>query len=423
MILIKKKYQSQLNEAFLANNLHESFLLVKASDRDISVNYQALAILSPYFRNLMASSPCCTKPTLLLPEFSASSIELFISMVTDGTTKTPIKTPGEAAEIIKVAKAFDIDASDYTVVVSGEESQVKQEPDVQILEADESYNKEDAVWLEDLNTEIAEQRANQFDLSNITPSISLDESTMSQLDASFAPPGEETDLNCQVCYVAHNKLSLLLMHYIHAHFMKEARSEFRSFATYKTCNICNKDCKSLQQLYVHIGVKHMKINSLLVKHGYKEHIKPTKNGKPTKDLQSDLGTIDVLAKSLVIADVSKADLEVKDEIKDVSFSKVKKSINSCQLCDKEVEGLSSLWNHYTNSHFHKDIKQSYGHLMDFEEMKCKLCDKQMKQKHGLLMHVGTVHQKVNEVLVVRGLNPLEVKHSKLERTSLDSSIV
>jgi len=423
MILIKKKYQSSLNEAFLANNLHENYLLVKASDRDISVNYQALTILSPYFRNLMASSPCCAQPTLLLPEFSASSIELFISMVTDGTTKTPIKTPGEAAEIIKVAKAFDIDASDYTVVVSGEERQVKQEPDVQILEEDESYNKEDAVWLKDFNTEIAEQREHQFDLSSITPSISLDESTMSQLDASFGPPGGETSLNCQVCYVEHNKLSLLLIHYIHAHFMKEARSEFRSFASNKTCNICSKDCKSSQQLYVHIGVKHKKINSLLVKHGYKEHTKPVKNGRPTKETHTNEVTTDLLATSLVIADVSKTDFEVKDDINDSSVTKGKKSVNSCQLCEKEVEGLSFLWNHYTNSHFHKDIKQSYGHLMDFEEMRCKLCDKQMKQKQGLLMHVGTVHQKVNEVLVKYGLNPLEVKNSKLDRASLDSSIV
>ena len=117
------------------------------------------------------------------------------------------------------------------------------------------------------------------------------------------------------------------------------------------------------------------------------------------------------------------DFEEKDDIKDSSVIKVKKSVNSCQMCDKEVEGLSSLWNHYTNSHFHKVIKQSYGHLMDFEEMRCKLCDKQMKQKQGLLMHVGTVHQKVNEVLVTYGLNPLEVKNSKVERTSLDGSIV
>ena len=392
MILIKKKLQSQLLESFSAHQVQENYLLVKTSDRDISVNYQALTILSPFFRGLFASAPCCTTPTLILPEFSSASIELFISLVSDGTTNKAVRSAEEAAEVIKIAKVFDIDASDYSVIVANEKKQVKKQ-----------HAKE-----------ITEPTVNQIDLDKIIPNVSLDESisNYSDFDASFVDPQNPEDLTCQICFAGHSKLSQLLTHYVLAHYMKELYSEFRSLATNKTCNLCAKECKTNQQLFVHIGVKHKKINSLLVKHGYKEHTKKVRSGQITKD---------DLVNSPVLADSPIDDFPIKDESnsKEKNWSNV---ASCCQICDKNIEGLSSLWQHYSNSHFQKDIKQSFGHLMDFEEIRCKVCAKQMKQKQGLLVHVGTVHLKVNDVLVKYGLKPLDVKESKLEKSiNLDIS--
>jgi len=423
MILVQKELQSNIHEAFRENCSRENFIHVKALDQDISINYQSLAIFSPYFRSLISSAPCCTEPTLFLPEFSVSSVTSFLSLVTHGTTEDSIRSPGEAAEIIKVAKAFDIDASDYSVVVQednfpyskkgtnqpkvvstleGTETEriVKEEPCIE--EPDEFYDKgkDEALLTEELDMEGNQSKQN---ITNKKDEYVMQNVSLSQADASFSSKdGESTVMRCQICSVSHTKLSVLHIHYIHAHFMQEARSEFRSFASEKTCDLCGKECKTSQQLFVHIGVKHKKVNMLLARHGYKEHIKPKRNIREAELLQTESSSrVDDPLISSKAVDISKSDTE--------GCESSDKKLNTCQLCDKSIVGLSFLWQHYTTSHFTKDIKQSYGSLMDFENLKCKLCDKKMKQRQGLLTHMGAVHHKVNEVLVKYGLTPLEIK--------------
>jgi len=422
MILVQKELQSNIHEAFKENCARENLIHVKALDRDISINYQSLAIFSPYFRRLISSAPCCTEPTLFLPEFSVSSVTSFMSLVTQGTTEDSIKSPGEAAEIIKVAKAFDIDASDYSVVVqdnfsrskkgnklpkvvstlngTGTEDIIKEEPSIQDQEELYDQGKDEALLTEELDMEgnQSEQNITNNPDESVAQNVSL-----SQADTSFiSKDGESSVMRCQICSVSHTKLSVLHIHYIHAHFMQEARSEFRSFASEKTCDLCGKECKTSQQLFVHIGVKHKKVNMLLARHGYKEHIKPKRNIREAELLQTESSSrVDDPLISSKAVDISKSDTE--------GCESSDKKLNTCQLCDKSIVGLSFLWQHYTTSHFTKDIKQSYGSLMDFENLKCKLCDKKMKQRQGLLTHMGAVHHKVNEVLVKYGLTPLEIK--------------
>jgi len=435
MILVQKELQSNIHEAFKENCARENLIHVKALDRDISINYQSLAIFSPYFRRLISSAPCCTEPTLFLPEFSVSSVTSFMSLVTQGTTEDSIKSPGEAAEIIKVAKAFDIDASDYSVVVqdncsrskkgnklpkvvstfngTGTEDIVKEEPSIQDQEELYDQGKDEALLTEELDME-----GNQSEHNNITPD---DESVMQNASLSQANVNniskdcETNGIKCQICPVSHTKLSVLHIHYIHAHFMQEARSEFRSFASEKTCDLCGKVCKTSQQLFVHIGVKHKKVNMLLARHGYKEHIKPMRSIREAAEPLHTESTScnDDPSNSSKAVGISKSNSE--------GCESSDKKLNTCQLCDKSIVGLGFLWQHYTTSHFTKDIKQSYGSLMDFENLKCKLCDKKMKQRQGLLTHMGAVHHKVNEVLVKYGLTPLEIKNTKHDRSSLDIS--
>ena len=92
----------------------------------------------------------------------------------------------------------------------------------------------------------------------------------------------------------------------------------------------------------------------------------------------------------------------------------------CEICQKTFDGLSTIWQHYGSSHFSKNLSEDYASVMDFENLKCLLCGKIMKQKKGLLSHIGIFHLKVNEILSQNGYQKLEVKESK-RRDELNGS--
>ena len=90
MLLFKQNFSSQLREAFSQSLLERegSSPKIIAEDAELEVNYTSVAILSPFFRGLVTSLPTCCSPLhLSLPGTTASSVQLFFSLLADGTTK------------------------------------------------------------------------------------------------------------------------------------------------------------------------------------------------------------------------------------------------------------------------------------------------------------------------------------------------
>ena len=90
MLLFKQNFSSQLREAFSQSLLERegSSPKIIAEDAELEVNYTSVAILSPFFRGLMTSLPTYCNPLhLSLPGTTASSVQLFFSLLADGTTK------------------------------------------------------------------------------------------------------------------------------------------------------------------------------------------------------------------------------------------------------------------------------------------------------------------------------------------------
>merc|ERR1712129_305940 len=55
----------------------------------------------------------------------------------------------------------------------------------------------------------------------------------------------------------------------------------------------------------------------------------------------------------------------------------------------------------------QSIKQKFGHLLDSNSIQCKLCETKMKKKTSLIVHMGMVHMKVNDILVEQGFLPIQ----------------
>jgi len=80
---------------------------------------------------------------------------------------------------------------------------------------------------------------------------------------------------------------------------------------------------------------------------------------------------------------------------------------------------SKILNHYT-SHFQRELEQTYGHLIS-EEQRCNLCQKDLRNfiKSKIWIHIGVTHDKTNEVLVNRGIDPISA-NIRMKRKASDA---
>ena len=69
---------------------------------------------------------------------------------------------------------------------------------------------------------------------------------------------------------------------------------------------------------------------------------------------------------------------------------------------------SKILNHYT-SHFQRELEQAYGHLLS-DDMQCTLCQKDLRNfiKSKVWIHIGVTHDKTNDILVKKGIEPIRV---------------
>ena len=82
-------------------------------------------------------------------------------------------------------------------------------------------------------------------------------------------------------------------------------------------------------------------------------------------------------------------------------------IFNCQLCERSDRYVSELRNHYCRSHLLGDLKAEFANQTDGRI--CKLCGKRFSSKLNLYCHIGVKHNKLNHIMVKRGLHPLPLR--------------
>ena len=81
-----------------------------------------------------------------------------------------------------------------------------------------------------------------------------------------------------------------------------------------------------------------------------------------------------------------------------------KFCTSCEVCSKEFDSVSHLTQHMVRIHFWKEVREKFTHLYD--KNTCLLCSKSFSQQNSTILHVGSMHRKIDEIMEEKGLRPL-----------------
>lgn len=77
---------------------------------------------------------------------------------------------------------------------------------------------------------------------------------------------------------------------------------------------------------------------------------------------------------------------------------------SCEVCNKEFDAVSLLAQHMVRIHFWKEVKERFTHL--YEGNTCLVCSKSFSKQTTVILHVGSMHKKIDELMEEKGLRPL-----------------
>eukprot|EP00092_Neocalanus_flemingeri_P039113 GFUD01042575.1.p1 GENE.GFUD01042575.1~~GFUD01042575.1.p1 ORF type:complete len:623 (-),score=129.86 GFUD01042575.1:60-1928(-) len=299
-----------LNGAFQDFNKSEEKLTIFAKDKAITVQREPLVLFSPVLRSVLDSLSCCSKPALSLPDCSSTALEHLWRIVKFGATD--FEGELNTSEIIVAAKCLQIDVTNFEYVktevsrVKGVQTNSKMEQTkLTLAECGESdsdldenevddYGEEDDEM--DVNMETDDALAGTKQNEEIESFLKLKTQMQSLLDddvndeqetldekvedRSFTFDDESNDSNsstgsnkgpkiCLICNKKSRNLSFLWQHYCKSHFMKQLRTDCDQFVNSRElkCEICTEVMENKQDLYMHIGINHEKLNLILRKNG------------------------------------------------------------------------------------------------------------------------------------------------------------
>jgi hypothetical protein len=328
----------------------------------VTLNLDLLLLHSPLLRALLATGPP-GPATLLLPEAPLAALLALEELLGAGWTDRQVLP----ATVATVAHMFGIPAKLDTLATVPRDGQgpvtLPVQPKLETASA-----RKPTTDKTNMKTNVGSvTRPNQFETEG-------KESESVSPEALEAPA--TAGLQCRVSSLCKGREIVDLR----MHYSRHYRTILNNLYADKVkdgnrCFICNKAFKDINQVVLHIGAHHKKIDGVLWEQ---------------KKISIEDG--EVTPKKKVVQNIVS-----KETASNCNYDL------KCEVCGKESESLSKLWSH-TGDHYLAQLMKRFAGLAD--GLNCRLCRTEFKSKNGLFSHIGCKHGRVNELLIEKGFRVL-----------------
>jgi len=406
------------------------------------------SILSPFL-----SVHTCLSSTIILPDFTLLTLSNLVELLSKGYSKQ-CSDDLEVQNLLDIGEALGIDL-DSLYLGSRDDSnklfQIKQECDKEEEESAElEENIPDIVKRaehlggkvkdivrkrEIIDTEVSEDDTSKKldDKETFVDVYKEPEPERNQIKPAGSLKNDNLPVNykCEMCGKVCLSLSLLGYHYC-KHFSKDiSKLDLDNGGTNQdnSCLKCDQKFYDRNTLLAHLGVKHEYVNTILQMKGIpilplpkmKKKNSSSENmfdngslkGKETQSPMSENASIPTPMEENTAINLSGMKTEVTQEfethskVTDEFCTEASPDVDSegvrCPQCPKQYASMSKLKQHLC-WHFRGELKNIAEEIMIGNT--CGMCNETLKNRSALLMHIGTIHGKLNEVLEMKGLPKL-----------------
>jgi len=431
--------------------------MVTSEGLSLNVSTSLLSIYSSILSPFLSVHTCLTS-TIILPDFTLLTLSNLVELLSKGYSKQ-CSDDLEVQNLLDIGEALGIDL-DSLYLGSRDDSnklfQVKQEYN---NEEEESVEMEENIpniakraeslggkvkdivrKREIIDTELSEDDTYKSQDDKDLGETFVDVSKESDSERSEIKPADSlkndhfpVNYKCEMCGKVCLSLSLLGYHYC-KHFSRDISKldiDVGGTTQDNSCLKCDQKFYDRNTLLAHLGVKHEYVNTILQMKGIPvlplPKLKKKKSSSENKlDIESfkvkenqspktENASIPTAIEEKTAINLSGVKSEVAQEFETHSKAKVSDEFCSeasadidsegvkCPQCPKQYSSMSKLKQHLC-WHFRGELKDVAEDIMMGNT--CGMCNETLKNRSALLMHIGTIHGKLNEVLEMKGLPKL-----------------
>jgi len=350
-----------LNSVFKSMKMNPNKVLVNTEDNlELTLNRNVLVLFSPFLRSILGSIPCCTSPTMFLPDINTRTIIKLRDILNSGVGDNFLDL-NESGDVLEAASVLGIDLNSlYYGAEKIDKSSGEITVDVNRIGSRSKQMKKifDMKKIEGKEVLFVSKKKNRIissEASNLTGDGKA--AKHSTTNKNIAGTGRKILNNDDKQAVTGTSREL--------EKRADLESTSSSLPTGKSSGL-----DAMQQMM---------------------------NIKRETPVTEDSNAIN----SLEATNINQPS-ESRQKNSSLEHRTLK---HQCEKCHKGFASLTLLRYHYC-AHYRTILKKRFASLYDSDRDKCLVCMKTFPNPGRLLLHIGIDHDKINEILKSKGISEL-----------------